>query len=210
MNDRKTPATDNGNIQATVVVVDLEELPRRWGWLLALGILMLAAGILGLYMTVAVTLVTVLFYGGLIMAGGILSLLHSIRAREEKWQGRLAHVLLALLYLLAGIFIMINPVAASAAMTLILAALFMAMGILRVTSGLRSRKKGWKWIGPVVVGLIDILFALVIAFSWPVSGLWVIGLFVSIEMLMNGWILTFTALAARRLARESGSGAGGQ
>ncbi len=197
---------DPPDLQAGIMVVNLEELPRKWGWLLALGILMLLAGSIGLYMTVAVTLVTVLFYGGLIMAGGILSLLHSVRAREEKWQGRVSHVLLALLYLLAGIFILVNPVAASAALTLLLAALFMAMGILRMSYGFQCRKKGWKWIGPVVVGLVDVIFALVIAFSWPVSGLWVIGLFVSIEMLMNGWILTFTALAARKLAKESAGG----
>ncbi len=204
MSEQKT-RDDNTEIRANVMVVDLEELPRRWGWLLALGILMLVAGCIGLYMTVAVTLVTVLFYGGLIMAGGILTLLQSLRAREEKWHGRLGHVLLALLYLLTGTLILVNPVAASAALTLLLAALFMAMGVLRMTYGFRCRKKGWKWISPVVVGLIDIIFALVIAFSWPVSGLWVIGLFVSIEMLMNGWILTFTAIAARRLARQSGS-----
>lgn len=198
-----TTTGNSAEVRAGMVMVNLEELPRKWGWLLALGILMLVAGSIGLYMTVAVTLVTVLFYGGLIMAGGILSLLHSIRAREEKWQGRLSHVLLSLLYLLAGIFILVNPVAASVALTLLLAALFMAMGILRIVHGFQYRKRGWKWVSPVVVGLVDVIFALVIAFSWPVSGLWVIGLFVSIEMLMNGWILTFTALAARRLARES-------
>ena len=197
------PRDRSAEVRTEMVVVNLEELPRKWGWLLALGILMLVAGCIGLYMTVAVTLVTVLVYGGLIMAGGILSLLHSFRAREEKWQGRLSHILLSLLYLLAGIFILINPVAASVALTLLLAALFMAMGILRIVHGLRCRKRGWKWISPVVVGLIDVIFALIIASSWPISGLWVIGLFVSIEMLMNGWILTFTALAARRLARES-------
>ncbi|MFP7755390.1 HdeD family acid-resistance protein [Thermodesulfobacteriota bacterium B35] len=201
-----TQLNDNSGLQARIVVVDLEELPRRWGWLLALGILMLVAGSIGLYMTVAVTLVTVLFYGALIMAGGILTLIQSVRDREEKWHGRLGHVLLALLYLLAGVFIMINPVAASAALTLILGALFMAMGILRMTYGFRCRKKGWKWLAPVLIGLVDVIFALVIAFSWPVSGLWVIGLFVSIELLMNGWLLTFTALAARRLAREQEKG----
>ncbi|WP_457574583.1 HdeD family acid-resistance protein [Desulfolithobacter sp.] len=206
MTEHNSNNIDSQKIQAQVVVVDLEELPRKWGWLLALGLLMLAAGTIGLYMTVAVTLVTVLFYGGLIMAGGILLLLHSIRAKEEKWHGRLGHVLLALLYLLAGVFIMINPVAASAALTLLLAALFMAMGILRITYGFRCRSKGWKWLAPMIAGLIDMVFALVIAFSWPISGLWVIGLFVSIEMLMNGWILTFTALAARKLAREQKNG----
>ena len=189
-------------IVAEVVVVDLEELPRKWGWLLALGILMLVTGTIGLYMSVAVTLVTVLFFGAIILVNGTFSLVQTIIDKEEKWKGRLVHILLALFYIAAGALILVNPVAASAALTLLLGALFMAMGITRVIYGLKLKKLGWKWVWPVVIGVIDIIFALILALSWPISGLWVIGLFVSIELIMYGWMLTFTALAVRKLAKQ--------
>ncbi len=194
MGDKQDTAVD-------MVVVDLEELPRKWGWMLALGILMIVAGVIGLYLSVAVTLMTVLLYGGMIMAGGILSLVHAFRVKEEKWQGRLFHVLLALLYIVTGVIIFINPIAASAVLTLILGALFLTIGGVRIVNGFKCRKNGSKWLLPVITGLIDIVFAVIIAASWPISGLWVIGLFVSIEMIMHGWILTFTALAVRQLAK---------
>ncbi len=184
-----------------IVVVDLEELPRKWGWLLALGILMLVTGTFGLVMSVTMTLVTVLFFGAIILVNGTFSLVQTIIDKEEKWRGRMVHVLLALLYIGSGALILVNPVAASAALTLLLGGIFLAMGIIRILYGLRLRKLGWKWVMPVVIGAIDILFAVILGISWPVSGLWVIGIIVSVELLMYGWMLTFTALAVRKAAK---------
>ncbi len=197
--------TKQQETSSEMLIIELEELPRKWGWMLALGVLMVVAGFFGLYIAVAVTLATVLLYGGMLMAGGILSLVHSFRVKEEKWYGRIPGILLALLYIGTSIIIFLNPVAASAALTLVLAALFMGIGALRIGHGFRCRKRGWKWLLPVLVGLADCVFALVIAFSWPVSGLWVIGLFVSVELIMNGWIVTLTALAVRKMV-SSGAG----
>ena len=187
---------------AEVVVVDLEELPRKWGWLLALGILMLVTGSIGLVQSVAMTLVTVLFFGAIIIVNGTFALVQTIMDREEKWRGKMVHVLLGVLYIGAGVLIMINPVAASAALTLFLGGIFLAMGIIRIVYGLRLRKLGWKWVMPIVIGVVDILFAIILSMSWPISGLWVIGIMVSIELLMYGWMLTFTALAVRKMAKQ--------
>ncbi len=183
----------------TGVMIDLEELPRKWKWLLALGILMLLTGSLGLFMSVTMTLVTVMFFGIIILANGTFSLIQTIVDKEEKWHGRMAHVLLAVLYIASGVLILINPIAASVVLTLFLAGTFLAMGIIRIIYGFRLRKLGWKWIMPMFIGLIDIVFAIVIGLSWPISGLWVIGLFVSIELIMYGWMLTFTAITVRKL-----------
>ncbi len=190
-------------IAAEVMVVDLEELPRKWGWLLALGILMLVTGSIGLVQSVAMTLVTVLFFGAIIIVNGTFALVQTIMDREEKWRGKMVHVLLGVLYIGAGALILMNPMAASAALTLFLGGIFLAMGIIRIVYGLRLRKLGWKWVMPVVIGVVDILFAIILGISWPISGLWVIGIMVSIELLMYGWMLTFTALAVRKMAKQT-------
>jgi len=186
---------------AEIVIVALEELPRKWKLMMALGILMVAAGVMGLYVAAVVTLVTVLLYGGMLMAGGVLSLVHSFRTKEKKWHGRMTNILVALLYIALSIIIFINPVAASAALTLLLGGLFMFIGVLWIVYGIRCRKNGWKWLLPMLTGLMDCILALAIVLSWPVSGLWVIGLIVSIELIMHGWILILTALAARKLEK---------
>jgi uncharacterized membrane protein HdeD (DUF308 family) len=48
-------------------------------------------------------------------------------------------------------------------------------------------------------GLINLLLGFVIWQGWPLSGLWVIGLFIGIDMMFNGWSLVMLAVAAKTL-----------
>jgi uncharacterized membrane protein HdeD (DUF308 family) len=59
---------------------------------------------------------------------------------------------------------------------------------------------GWYW--SVLSGLISIVLGGMIIAQWLESGLWVIGLFVAIELLFNGWSMIFVALAARKAAQR--------
>lgn len=44
-----------------------------------------------------------------------------------------------------------------------------------------------------------LLLGIAIWRQWPLSGLWVIGLFIGIDMLLNGWSLAMLGLAAKNL-----------
>lgn len=170
------------------------EVQRNWGWLLGLGILFLILGIVGLGMTFALTMASVLFFGVLILIGGGLQLFESFKCKG--WKSILWHVLIAVLYILVGIEIVTNPMAASAILTLLLAFGIIAVGIVRIVMAIQLRPfKGWIW--PLLSGIVSILLGAMIATRWPVSGLWVIGLFVAIEMIAHGWSYVFIALAAK-------------
>ena len=60
-------------------------LQKTWGWLLAWGILSLVLGTLGFYMTFGLTLASVLFFGILLVVGGLVQLVvrRSRRAPER-------------------------------------------------------------------------------------------------------------------------------
>jgi uncharacterized membrane protein HdeD (DUF308 family) len=47
-----------------------------------------------------------------------------------------------------------------------------------------------------------VLGGLMILMEWPQSGLWIIGLFIAIELIFNGWSYVFVALAARASAKN--------
>ena len=69
-------------------------------------------------------------------------------------------------------------------------------GIFRVVMAIQHRGlPNWGW--PLFTGIISILLGLTIAAKWPVSGLFVIGLFVAIELIIHGWSYLFLALAAK-------------
>ena len=60
--------------------------------------------------------------------------------------------------------------------------------------------KNWGW--PLIGGIADIFLGFMILARWPVSGFWVIGLFVAIEMIISGWSYIFIALGARQMGKE--------
>jgi len=173
----------------------LGDLKTKWGWLLALGISLIVLGTLGLWMSFAMTLATVIMFGALLAVGGAFQLLNAFQLKG--WKSVLWHVLIALLYIAAGIIIFTDPVFASLSLTIALAWILIAVGVLRIFMAFQLRAvKGWFW--PLVSGLISIALGVMILAQWPTSGFWVIGLFVAIEMVFNGWSSVFVALAARK------------
>jgi uncharacterized membrane protein HdeD (DUF308 family) len=187
-------------IDETAVPAVFGTLKKNWGWLLALGIVSIVLGTIGLYMTFALTLATVLFFGALILVGGALQLVQTFSCKG--WKSVLGHVLIALLYIAAGILILKDPVLASGVLTLMLAGILIAVGVIRISMAFQLRKavSGWYWT--LISGIVSVLLGGMIVVEWPVSGLWVIGLFVAIELIFNGWSYVFVALAARKAGRE--------
>ena len=184
---------------ATVQGAFSAEVQKHWGWLLALGIISIVLGTLGFYMTFALTLASVLFFGVLILAAGLFQLVHAFTCKG--WKSVLWHVLIALLYIAAGVDIIMDPARASVVLTLVLAGILIAVGLVRIIMAfqLRPAAAGWFWVA--LSGLVSIVLGGMILGQWPESGMWVIGLFVAIELIFNGWSYLFMALDARKAAR---------
>ena len=87
------------------------------------------------------------------------------------------------------------------AFTLVLAGILIAVGLVRIIMAfqLRPAAAGWFWVA--LSGLVSIVLGGMILGQWPESGMWVIGLFVAIELIFNGWSYLFMALDARKAAR---------
>ncbi len=176
----------------------LEELPKHWKGLLATGIVMVITGSVGLILDVWTTIASVMFIAALLATGGAFQLVHALTHKEENWAGRSQHFLSAVIYLLGAGVILWKPMEATAALTLVLAGLFAAMGVIRIWYGLQYRNQAWKWLMPVLIGLLDLAMAVLITITWPQSSLWVIGVLVAVDLLMNGWFLVMIALRVRK------------
>ncbi len=46
-------------------------------------------------------------------------------------------------------------------------------------------------------GLITFILGVMIYFGWPLSGLWVIGLFIGVYLILAGWSWLILSLSAR-------------
>lgn len=176
----------------------LQQIGAKWGWMLALGIIMVVLGTVGIGATFTLTLATVTFFGFLVLIGGVAQFVDAIRFRELK--NPIAGVLIALLYIAVGFIMVKNPMLASATLTLFIAWALVAIGIMRIYVAFKIRGvPGWVWT--LIGGVAAIVLGMMILNNWPVSGLWVIGMFVAIELIFNGWSMIMISLAAKKLGQ---------
>lgn len=177
----------------------MEAISSNWGWMLALGIIMLVLGIIGIGATFTMTVVTVTFFGFLVLIGGAAQFVDAIRFRDVK--NPIAGILIALLYIAVGYIMVRNPMLASATLTLFIAWALVAIGIMRIYVAFRMRGvSGWIWT--LIGGIAAIVLGIMILNNWPESGLWVIGMFVSIELIFNGWSMIMISLAAKKMGQQ--------
>jgi uncharacterized membrane protein HdeD (DUF308 family) len=167
---------------------DMAELPdavrSKWSWFIGIGILLLLLGGLALGNLVVATVASVLFIGMLMLLGGIIEIVHSFGV--QNWKSFLFWLLSGLLYAAAGIVAFMNPILASTVLTFLLAAALLAIGIIRIWTGYQSRHStGWSWI--VASGVVTALLGIVIALGWPINSLWVLGAFLAIDLIFQGW-----------------------
>ncbi|GJL83626.1 MAG: membrane protein [marine bacterium B5-7] len=172
------------------------DLGKNWGWILALGMVFIVLGIIALGMPVMMTLTTVMFIGVLLAIGGAAQIFNAFKC--AGWKGRVAHILIGLLYIVAAGVIVNNPALSSLAFTAMLAGLVVAVGVLRIIMAFQMKgQPGWVWL--IIAGLISIGLGAVIYAEWPVSGLSVIGILVAFELITNGFFYLFVGLAARKM-----------
>jgi uncharacterized membrane protein HdeD (DUF308 family) len=176
-------------------LVGIHELRKRWGWFLALGILLVVLGMTALGSSIFMTLATMVFVGWLMIVSGIFQAVHAFTCKG--WSGFFIDLLTGLLYTVVGFMIVANPAATAITLTLLIAILLIFGGIFRIVVALSVRYPNWSWL--LLHGVINLILGISIWQQWPLDGLWVIGLFVGIDMIFNGWSLVMLSLAAKNL-----------
>ncbi|MFE4664829.1 HdeD family acid-resistance protein [Streptomyces sp. NPDC056716] len=176
---------------------------RGFGWLGALGVLLVAAGLAGLCYTAFATVTSMLLFGWLLLFGGAVGLLHSVQARGTGffWLG----VIVAALNLAAGVVILRSPDAAADALTLFAALLFLTAGLYRLVGSLVVRGPQFGWT--LLLGAVDLLLGALVLASWPSGSRYVIGAFLSLALLFDGLGLIASGFGGRRTTARVPEGA---
>ncbi len=175
-----------------------EEAKQNWGWLLALGILLIVLGTGIISTSYYATLFSVILLGVFLIAAGIIQITQAFLAR--KWSGLFLALFLGILYLVTGFLFLARPETAAISITLWIAAFCFIAGLFRMLAALLLRFEQWGWV--FFNGLVTFLLGLMIYADWPLSGLWVIGLFVGIDMILAGWSWIFLAFSANKRKTE--------
>lgn len=192
-------------------------MPLNWKWMLGLGIVMAVLGVIGLGMTYALTFISVLWFGVLAVIAGVVQVIDAFK--YSGWKSVVWHVLLGLLYIVAGVVLIVMPVQSAWWLTLLIGAAFLVSGVLRIIMAFQMKATGAAlWLG--LSGLISLALGVMIyaiidfpeaeqlatpetALAWFQEWGWIIGLFVAIELIVHGVSLIALSLAARERGSDA-------
>ena len=171
-----------------------DTLKTTLGWSIALSVLMIVAGLLAIFLPPVAGITVTLVVGWLLTFSGVA---HFVFAWHRPGAGGILwESLLGVVYVLAGIYLLMNPVIGLAALTLALAIYLFAEAILEFILSLTLRPlPGSGWL--LADGIITLVLAVMIWRTWPSSTPWVLGTLVGISMLFGGVARLMLSLAIR-------------
>jgi uncharacterized membrane protein HdeD (DUF308 family) len=178
------------------LLLELGELRRKWGWLLALGIGLLVLGIVALALTPITTFAAVMVLGWLMVISGVVEAIHAFRVRT--WGGFFLHLIGGILGVAVGLLIVTHPVAGALAWTMLFAALFTVIGVFRTVAAIRLKFPNWGWA--VFDGIVTLALGILLWVQFPWSGLWFLGVAAGVSLIVRGWTYVMFAWAIRTLS----------
>ncbi|WVH08759.1 MAG: hypothetical protein EoVTN8_24 [Fluviibacter phosphoraccumulans EoVTN8] len=182
------------DVQAKV----LGAVANRPGTLIWMGLLMIVLGTICIMEETLFSIASISLVGGFALAAGIMQALHALQAKG--WKSVSIQMVFAMIYIAIGVIIWVSPEAALEGVTLYLATLFFATGLLRLMTAFQHTAFSG-WFMPLVSAALSILLGGLILAGWPDNSTWVPGMLIAIELLLQGWSLFFLGIAAKKAVR---------
>jgi len=175
----------------------LEEIKKNSGLTIAIGVIVLLMGFFAMGSPLIAGLSVTLMVGVMLIIGGIAQLVFAIKSRSGIFA-----IIIAVLMVIVGGYMISNPAAALASLTIFLAAYLIVSGIFEALLAFQVKPaKGWGW--ELFNGIISLLLGAMIWNQFPISGAWAIGILFGVKLLFSGWTLIMFGSAARGMATEA-------
>jgi uncharacterized membrane protein HdeD (DUF308 family) len=177
--------------------VAAEQMKQHRGLMMVLGILLILGGIWAIGAPLASGMAVAFILGWLFVFGGIMEVIHGLQTREQVGTGgTIMTILLALVWVGAGMFILRNPFSGMVGLTLALAVVFVADGILRTFYAFELKPmKGWGWV--LFSGVVGIVAGVIIGGNLLAASAKILGLIAGIRFLFEGWSMVALSLALK-------------
>ncbi|HSG89910.1 MAG TPA: DUF308 domain-containing protein [Pseudomonadales bacterium] len=157
------------------------------------GLVLILLGVTAIVLPLAAALAINMLLGVLLLAGGAVMGVQAIRsmgAARFWW-----HLGLAVLYAVMGVLLLVDPLSGVVTLTLLLAALLLFEGAVKIALALPMRGiDGWLWL--LFSGVLTALLGGLILSGLPGSAAWALGLIFGINLLFTGVSLVSLATAA--------------
>jgi uncharacterized membrane protein HdeD (DUF308 family) len=174
----------------------LDAIKRNTGLTIAAGVVTLLMGVLAIGSPFVAGASLAVMVGILLIIGGISQLVFAF-----KVGGGLFTIILGVLTVVAGGYMVSNPGAALATLTIFLAIYLIASGILESVVAFQVKPaEGWGMA--MFSGILSVLLGLMIWNQFPLSGAWAVGILLGVKLVFSGLTLLMFGIAARGATKE--------
>lgn len=175
----------------------VEHIRSNAGLAIGIGAAMLIAGLIAVASPAIAGLSITLMVGATLVIGGISECFLAIKA-GALGKGLMMFIVGALMAMV-GFFMVSQPVAGLASLTIFLMASLIATGILEIGVAFQLRPaQGWGL--QLTNGILTLLLGILLWRQFPLSGAWAIGVLFGIKLIFSGWTLIFIGRAVKAAA----------
>lgn len=179
----------------------VEEVKRNSGLAIAMGVVVLLMGLLAMGSPLVAGISVAMVVGIVLLIGGVGQLIFAVKAGKG-----FSAIILGVLTVIAGIYMVSNPGAALATLTLVLAIYLIVSGVFEALMAFQIKPtKGWGLT--LFSGVISAILGIMIWGQFPVSGTWAIGILLGVRLVFSGWTLITLGLMGRSAAKGAASAA---
>lgn len=173
----------------------LIDFGKKWKSFLGWGIALVLLGLLAISYSTFATLVSVIIFGFFLLGAGILVIMDAFHFWKNKKSSFFLQLLMGLLYGFVGLSCIFSPMPGSLSLTFLMGTLFVILGVYRIFGSFSFGLPSSGWI--LCSGLITFLLGILILTGWPSTGLYIIGLFLGIDLLFLGMNYIMMAFALK-------------
>jgi uncharacterized membrane protein HdeD (DUF308 family) len=170
-------------------------LKEATGMSIGMAVVMIVLGFLAVFLPFATGIGISILVGWIIVFSGFAHLAYAFAAQGAG--AFLWRTLVGVAYVAGGVYLAFHPGLTLESLTLVVAAIFLAEGVLELVVFFQFRAlPGSGWI--LFDGIVTLLLAYVIWRPWPVSSTWAIGTIVGVNLIVSGFTRLMYSAAARK------------
>jgi uncharacterized membrane protein HdeD (DUF308 family) len=170
-------------------------LKDHWQMFLVQGVLLAVLGALAIVVPIWAAFATSAFVGWVLFFAGGMRAISLIRSPHAP--GYLSSLILAILTAILGLVLALFPIAGASTLALFLVAYFIVHGIASIIFAFSVKGDTGRWVLLIVSGIIDLVLAGLAISGGAQTSVFILGLYVGINLLFTGLALVFAALGAR-------------
>ena len=170
---------------------------RVAGLSIGFSVLMILLGSFAVALPLATGIGVAMLVAWTIIFGGFVHLAYAFAAENAGaffWR-----LLIGIAYVVGGFYLAIHPTLSLVSLTLVLAGIFFAEGVLRIIFFFQTRPlPGAGWV--LFDGIMTLVLGVLVMRNWPDSSQWAIGTIVGVNLIVSGFTrLMFSVMARKAL-----------